>query len=476
MVFSDPTFIFLFLPTCLLAYLVLGGKSRIFVLNIFGILFYVWGAGSFVTFILVQTGVTFLCGSLIHRFRLLNSNYAKLFLIIGIFANIGALLYFKYAGFGIEIINSISREVGLTPLSPVNHLLPLGISFFTFQFLSYLIDIYRRASVPAENIKKFIAYAFLFPHLIAGPIVRYAEIKDELASSKKSKLKDMSDGFPRFFWGLSKKILIADQSANIANQIFGIPDNRITFATAWIAAITYSIQIYFDFSGYSDMAIGLARMLGFTFPENFDRPYSSISVTDFWRRWHMTLSRWFRDYVYFPLGGNRQGSHKTYRNLWIVFILTGVWHGANWTFLVWGLFHGGLLVLERMTKINEKCGDRFIFIRRITTYLLICIEWVIFRSVSISQSLVFIRSMFRPTSIQISQDVLDVLTSQHILWTVVGLSSVLLPIRFNIGKWISYSESKYNYVVRLLVVVIPGVLALIYAISGTFSPFLYFHF
>ena len=190
----------------------------------------------------------------------------------------------------------------------------------------------------------------------------------------------------------------------------------------------------------------------------------------------MTLSRWFRDYVYFPLGGNRQGSRKTYRNLWIVFILTGVWHGANWTFLVWGLFHGGLLVLERMTKVNEKCGDRFIFIRRITTYLLICIGWVIFRSDSISQSFVYIRLMFSPTSIQISQDVLDVLTTQHILWTVVGLSSVLLPIRFNIGKWISYSESKYNYLARLLVVVIPGVLALIYAMSGTFSPFLYFHF
>ena len=476
MVFSDPTFIFLFLPICLLAYLALGGKFRIFALNLFGILFYVWGAGSFVTFILAQTGITFLCGNLIYRFQLQKASLARLVLIIGIFANIGALLYFKYVGFGIEIINSISRKFGLTPLSPVKHLLPLGISFFTFQFLSYLIDIYRGVSEPAQNIKKFVAYAFLFPHLIAGPIVRYSEIEGELASSKKSRLKDISDGFPRFFWGLSKKILIADQSANIANLIFGLPDNRITFATAWIAAITYSIQIYFDFSGYSDMAIGLARMLGFTFPENFDRPYSSISVSDFWRRWHMTLSRWFRDYVYFPLGGNRQGSRKTYRNLWIVFILTGVWHGANWTFLVWGLFHGGLLVLERMTKVNEKCGDRFIFIRRITTYLLICIGWVIFRSDSISQSFVYIRLMFSPTSIQISQDVLDVLTTQHILWTVVGLSSVLLPIRFNIGKWISYSESKYNYLARLLVVVIPGVLALIYAMSGTFSPFLYFHF
>ena len=476
MVFSDPTFIFLFLPICLLAYLALGGKFRLFVINLFGMLFYVWGAGIFISFILAQTAVTYLCGNLINKFQSQNSKVARLVLTFGIMLNIGGLFYFKYAGFGIEVFNSVSRSFGLGQLSAVNHLLPLGISFFTFQFISYLVDVYRRVSKPALNVKLFISYVFLFPHLIAGPIVRYAEIEKELGSSKKSRLKDTSEGFPRFFWGLSKKILIADQSANIANAIFGLPDNRITFVSAWIAAITYSIQIYFDFSGYSDMAIGLARMSGFTFPENFDRPYSSMSVTDFWRRWHITLSRWFRDYVYFPLGGNRRGNLKTYRNLWIVFVLTGVWHGANWTFLVWGLFHGGLLILERITKINEKCGNRFTVIRRIATYLLICIGWVIFRSDSVSQAFVFICSMLSPTSIQISKEVIDVLTTQHVLWTVVGLSSILLPSYINLGKWISYSESKYGDTVRLLLIGGPGVLALIYATSGTFSPFLYFNF
>ena len=475
MVFSDPVFIFLFLPLCVVAYLALGGKFRLLVVNVIGLIFYTWDGGSFVNLILIQTLLTFVFGILVGKSRG-KRNASLAILSLGIALNLGSLLYFKYAGFGIEIFNSLASKFGISEVGPVNHLLPLGISFFTFQFLSYLIDIYRGVSSPAPELRKFFAYILLFPHLIAGPIVRYAEINSELVSAKRNRLQDVSDGFPRFFWGLSKKILIADQAANISNLIFGLPDNRITFATAWIAAITYSIQIYFDFSGYSDMAIGLARMLGFTFPENFDRPYSAVSVTDFWRRWHITLSRWFRDYVYFPLGGNRKGKYKTYRNLSIVFLLTGIWHGANWTFLVWGAFHGGLLILERITNAGGGSTSRFWVVRRFSTYLLVCIGWVIFRSESITQSAVFIRAMFSPTSIEVSNEVMNVLTLQHLLWTFIGLFSVLLPHRVRVGKWLSYSDSKFSGVTRLLVVALPGTLSLIYAMSGTFSPFLYFQF
>jgi alginate O-acetyltransferase complex protein AlgI len=387
-----------------------------------------------------------------------------------------ALGVWKYGGFAASQASNIFGAIGVG-LRPSLHLaLPIAISFYTFQCISYVADVWRGTADPAPRLLDFAAYILLFPHLIAGPIVRYSHIEADLLHPASRRLDDFAMGAPRFFWGLAKKVLIADQVAAVANVVFSLPDNRVTTGVAWVGVLAYAVQIYFDFSGYSDMAIGLARMFGFAFPENFDRPYSAQSVTDFWRRWHMSLSSWFRDYVYIPLGGSRRGRARTYLNLWTVFLLTGMWHGANWTFIVWGCFHGACLIVERLTGLGTTDATRLVWLRRLVTFALVCVGWALFRARNLGQAWTVIHRMVVPSGLGLPVAVTEVLSTQRTLWFAIGLAVVALPPRAHIGRVISLGSTRRSEALRMAVLVTVAPLAALYALSSTFSPFLYFKF
>ncbi|QEL13183.1 MBOAT family O-acyltransferase [Limnoglobus roseus] len=344
MYFQSQTFLHIFLPLVLLAYYavpVARVTIRNAVLFAASLFFYAWGEREFVAILFGSLVVNFGFAHAIERF-----GRKKLTLTVAVLSNLALLGWLKYAGF-------LAATLGYS--LPAQHL-PIGVSFFTFQAISYCVDVYRR-EVPAErSFLRFGVYVFLFPHLIAGPIVRYADLAESLATRDHT-LDRFADGVRRFTMGLAKKILIADTLAVVADQVFRLPPQELAASAAWVGMLCYALQIYFDFSGYSDMAIGLGKLFGFEFAENFRYPYSAASVTDFWRRWHISLSSWFRDYVYIPLGGNRGGAFATYRNLLIVFVLCGLWHGANWTFLVWGAWHGGFLILERVLASRKTATE-----------------------------------------------------------------------------------------------------------------------
>jgi alginate O-acetyltransferase complex protein AlgI len=361
----------------------------------------------------------------------------------------------------------------------LNLVLPIAISFYTFQCVSYLVDVAHREIEELPSLTNFAAYIVFFPQLIAGPIVRYKDVENNLLSVPQDRFNSFSFGVSRFFWGLGKKILIADQIGVIADRVFALPDNRLSFAVAWIGVIAYALQIYFDFSGYSDMAIGLAQIFGFRFKENFNRPYSSDSITDFWRRWHISLSTWFRDYVYIPLGGNRGSKRsRTYLNLLIVFTLTGFWHGAQWTFLAWGLFHGFFLILERLVRGR---GRQNVFLgvsilKRVLVFTVVCFGWALFRSSSLSQAGSFFAVMVRPTSWTIPVVIEEVLTNQRITWMLIGVTVLLIPKHVQFGLLISSSRTRLGHAIRLVVTLFIAPLSCVYALTNTFSPFLYFQF
>jgi alginate O-acetyltransferase complex protein AlgI len=317
----------------------------------------------------------------------------------------------------------------------------------------------------------------MFPQLIAGPIVRYREIADQLPQVRTHRLDDIASGFPRFALGLTKKVVIADSLSPLVNACFATPDHDMTFGVAWLGAVGYTMQLFFDFSGYSDMAIGLGRMLGFRLPENFARPYSSVTITEFWRRWHMSLSRWFRDYVYIPLGGNRHGAAKTYRNLLVVFVLVGFWHGANWTFLIWGLYHGALLVIERGFAIGDSPTSRWASLaRRALTLLLVVVGWVFFRSTTLAQALNILGHMLVPDTRALTDVVNVALTNQRLAVLLVSLLVVLLPTHPVTGPLLESSRGRVATTIRVGVMTLGLAYAVILIASGTFSPFLYFQF
>jgi alginate O-acetyltransferase complex protein AlgI len=306
----------------LLAYWLGGWKIRNLFITLVGTVFYMWDGGAFIVLLLASICVNHFATVIIDAWRIVEPNRARWLKRFVLGADLAALALGKYAGFAINQFSSGLNEIGTNADFELSLALPIAISFFTFQSMSYVIDVLRGDAKPVRRLLDYATYIVLFPHLIAGPIVRYSHIEPDLLRTPRRLLDDFAAGAPRFFWGLGKKILIADQVAAIANHAFSLPDNRVTWAVAWIGAICYAIQIYFDFSGYSDMAIGLARMFGFDFSENFDHPYNAVSITDFWRRWHISLSSWFRDYLYIPLGGNRKGPNRTYINLACVFLLT----------------------------------------------------------------------------------------------------------------------------------------------------------
>ncbi len=476
MVFSDPVFLYAFLPACLVAYWAGAWRVRNLFLIGIGTVFYIWGGQSLILLLATSITANHLAARRLAVWRTERPTAGRHLVRLTVALNIASLGVWKYGGFAVDQLGSLFRAVGLEASWTLDLVLPIAISFYTFQCVSYVVDVWRGTAQPAPRWIDFAAYILLFPHLIAGPIVRYADIEHDLLSAPHRRLDDFVEGAPRFFWGLAKKVLIADQVAAIADAAFALPDNRMSSAVAWIGVLAYAIQIYFDFSGYSDMAIGLARMFGFHFPENFNRPYSAVSVTDFWRRWHISLSSWFRDYVYIPLGGNRKGPRRTYVNLGIIFVLTGLWHGANWTFLVWGVFHGACLIVERLTGQGVFEHARLAPLRRLVTFALVCIGWAMFRAADLGQAGNFIGAMLWPQGLDIPSQMSDVITTQRLVWFAIGLSVVAMPAGGHLGRRISSGIDRASHAVRVATVVIAAPIACVYALSSSFSPFLYFQF
>ena len=472
MVFSDPAFLFYFLPVALVSYWAGGWRWRNAYLLAVSVVFYVSGGGSLVFLVLATAGFTYVSGLLVERHR--GSSLGRRTAAVTIGLLLASLVIWKYLGFVVGQVSALLERMGQQSSVTVSLVLPIAISFYTFQCVSYVVDV-RRGEVPAErNPITFLCYILFFPQLIAGPIVRFRDVREQLSQLPTRRWLAFTDGLPRFFWGLAKKVLIADQAGQIADAAFGIAGYQITVADTVIGVLAYSIQIYFDFSGYSDMAIGLSRMFGITFPENFNRPYSASSVTDFWRRWHISLSTWFRDYVYIPLGGNRLGSGLLYRNLLIVFVLTGFWHGANWTFLAWGLVHGAALIGERLTiRSRDLCGAVWAISLRLWTLLVVAFGWLLFRSDDLSHAGELLSALGGGNGFAPSAVVDASLTPQRILWTGIGALIFLMPARRSVGETLTSVDPRPAL---QFVAVTAGLLASLYVMSSSFSPFLYFQF
>lgn len=388
MVFSSLIFLFIFLPLTLSCYAVAARSHRNAVLLIASLIFYAWGELGFVLLMLASAAVNYVFGLRIHSTR---EPIRRRLLLTAVAINLLPLVFFKYTVFVFESLRQVSGLSVLPDLISNDIHLPIGISFFTFQAISYLIDVYRTTAEPQRNPFDLALYIALFPQLIAGPIVRYNEIATQL-SSRQSRFSDIQEGSRRFLVGFVKKVLIANTMGQMADHVFGLPVENVNASLAWLGVLAYSLQIYFDFSGYSDMAIGLGRIFGFRFGENFNYPYVARSVTDFWRRWHISLSRWFRDYLYIPLGGNRRGPFRTSVNLLVVFLLCGLWHGAAWTFIAWGLLHGAFLVIERIGfgKVLNRLPVPF---QHAYTLLLVLIAWVFFRATDLPHALGYLYAM-----------------------------------------------------------------------------------
>jgi alginate O-acetyltransferase complex protein AlgI len=387
--FTEPTFLFVFLPVLLGIYFAARGGLKNWVLLIASVIFYARGAGAFTWLVLASIAFNYLAALAIARRH--GTPAARRVLIGSVAVNLVVLAVFKYAGFAVGNLNAVMASLGGEPFAVPEVLLPIGISFFTFHAISYVVDVYRHDATAQKRPVEAALYLLVFPQLIAGPIVRYRQIAGQL-TSRVNTTADFAYGIRRFVIGLSKKMLIANTLAGPADQIFAMAPAEVTAAHAWIAVTCYTLQIYFDFSGYSDMAVGLGRMFGFHFPENFNYPYIASSVQDFWRRWHMSLSAWFRDYVYIPLGGNRAATSRTYFNLVLVFFLCGLWHGASWTFVVWGLFHGAFLVVERV-GLARWLGALPAAVRHAYLLLVVMIGWVFFRADTLSGAVSMLGAM-----------------------------------------------------------------------------------
>jgi alginate O-acetyltransferase complex protein AlgI len=389
LVFSSLVFLFLFLPLVLTVYLVLPVRGRNFFLLVASLFFYSWGEGFFVAAMLGSILYNYLIGLLIDRSL---SDYSRrLWLALGVAGNLALLGFYKYSNFIAENLNDLRAHAGMAPFEWTAIPLPIGISFFTFQAMSYVIDVFRRESAVQKNPFNLALYIALFPQLIAGPIVRYHDIARQLVS-RSVRVPLFVEGIRRFILGLGKKVIIANTVGRTADEIFGLSSGDLTCSLAWLGIACYTLQIYFDFSGYSDMAIGLGKMFGFRFVENFRYPYISQSIREFWRRWHISLSTWFRDYLYIPLGGNRYSSLRTGFNLLLVFFLCGLWHGASWTFVIWGLFHGFFLALERgfLERLLLKLPS---VLRHGYTLLVVMVGWVFFRAETFEQALAYLGTM-----------------------------------------------------------------------------------
>lgn len=458
MLFSSITFLYYFLVVLLFIYFIVPRKYKNIVLLIFSLLFYFLGEPKYIIILLLSCILNYIFGNLMV------GKSKKIFLFLVCIYNIGQLLVFKYTDFFIGNINNLFG----TNISFMNIVMPIGISFFTFQALGYVIDIYNGKHKPAKNLVDFMTYLCLFPQLVAGPIVRYSDIEKEL-SLRNTSYSQFSKGISRFIIGLSKKVLLANVLGEFASNLIDV-----NFLSAWLKPIIFTLQIYFDFSGYSDMAIGLGLMFGFKFLENFNYPLIASSITDFWRRWHISLSSWFRDYVYIPLGGNRVNKIKWIRNIFIVWFLTGFWHGASWNFIIWGLYFGVILVVEKLWigKYLEKTK----VVKYIYSLFIIVISFLIFNSNSVSEIIMGIRNMFLINDIPInSKETIYHLRNNLVLIViaVIGATPLLKNIVAAVKK--SRFEKVFN-VLEPITYIILLTLCTAFLIDESFNPFLYFRF
>lgn len=479
MVFSSLSFIFFVLPLFLLLDFISFNKvkCRNISLIIISLLFYTWGEKNYVILLVAMAVFNYLLGHLIYKLsnkkNSVNVDKEKsstaLFVTISCIAiNLLCLCFYKYLFFIISNISLLFPSLNIE--SHPKHL-PLGISFFTFHAISYLVDIYRGVIKDRPRAITFFSYFFMFPHLVAGPIVRYADLSNDIENRKKD-YDLFCYGVGRFLLGVNKKILIANSMAGVADLAFSLSPEVRTLSDAWLGAIAYSLQIYFDFSGYSDMAIGLAAMAGIKIKENFNSPYLSCSIKEFWRRWHISLSTWFRDYVYIPLGGSRCTKIKIYRNLLIVFILCGFWHGAQWTFLVWGLIHGTLLVFERVF-LEEKLQKLPKIISRIYCLLALIIAWVVFRADSLSDAWCYIQQMFVLSNIEIEETINIPMKNMTYLIMLLGIIISIHPLKaFSGGTAFDRKISNMNFFVQFILAIVS--ISVLYV--GARNPFIYFNF
>ena len=495
MVFSSLVFLFVFLPLSIIAFFLVRKKIRYLCLTFFSLIFYFWGENFLVWVILTSSLLDYFVALGIDAtdkyYKKDNIKLVRrILLFTSIAVNLGLLGYFKYANFFVENVDSTIKTLGLNAdifKDFTKVALPLGISFYTFQSMSYTIDVYNKVIKANKNITEFLCYVTMFPQLVAGPIVRYRDIKDQF-DDHKIEAEDFFYGIKRFCFGLAKKVLIANNVAIVADAVFKLSENSLNMSLAWLGILCYTLQIYFDFSGYSDMAIGLGRMFGFKYLENFNFPYIAKSIQDFWRRWHISLSTWFRDYVYIPLGGNRKGGVRTYLNLFIVFFVCGLWHGASWNFIVWGMFHGSLLVTERLflSKVLKRLWSPF---QHVYAMLMVFVGWVFFKADTMPEALTYLKTMFvGNTTEYVPQTTIELLlTPMVIIALVLGLVLSINSYQFLLDKannfikkrtpshWWSWVEYGFLYTTfaQCLFLFLFSAMKIF---TNAYNPFIYFRF
>lgn len=468
MLFNSMFFVWCFLPICIIGYYLLDARYRNFFLVCCSLIFYAWGEPTHILILVLSIVLNYLFGIGINKIQ----KHKKSIMICGIIFNLGMLFIYKYLSFALSIINPVFES----DINIVNIALPIGISFYTFQTISYLVDIYNTPNIACTNIMDTALYISFFPKLTAGPIVKYSDMHQQLTERKIS-IDSFAYGIKRFVYGMAKKVIIAGTLASVVDRVFSQELATMGTGVAWLGAIMYTLQIYFDFSGYSDMAIGLAKLFGFDFKENFDYPYLATSIQDFWRRWHISLSAWFRNYVYFPLGGNRKGKIKTYRNIGIVFLLTGIWHGANYTFIIWGILHGILNMFER-TSI----GKRFIncekvkWLQSIYTLFFVTVGWVVFRSDNLANAGTYLGRMFVFEKAQFGYGLRNYMDLEVVLILIL---SILLCgfIQTIIPKFkVRVVGNETIDIVDVVVIMGIFIISIVYLANNAYSPFIYFKF
>ncbi len=457
MLFSSSTFLFVFLPIVCLGYFLIGNQFRNHWLLLASLLFYGWGEPRYVSVMLLVISVNYIAGIGIYRYVRL----AKWILSADIVINLSILIFFKYTNFLIENWNAVTNVV----ISPLHVVMPIGISFFIFQALSYAIDVYRGQVNCQKSFPKLALYVSLFPQLVAGPIVRYHDIENSL-DKRTTKTKDIIYGVQRFIIGLSKKVLIANTMGSVADTVYATGTAHLTWEMAWIGAVAYSLQIFFDFSGYSDMAIGLGRIFGFRFSENFNYPYIAQNMTDFWRRWHISLSSWFKEYLYIPLGGSKNGMSRTVRNLWIVFLATGIWHGASWNFVVWGLWNGFFVILEKRWGGFQHHS----VIGHVYVILVFVLGWVWFRADNLQMAIEYMAVMLGIRQGTPLYGLEYYINAKHLL---VGIAAILFCVPWNWETLKNHRIFSWFYDTCLLCFLI---LSIIWIAASTYNPFIYFRF
>lgn len=477
MVFASPLFLFLFLPLTLLAYALVPRAGRNLLLLVASVLFYVWGEGWFLALVAASVLANWAFGLAIAAAE--DPQIRRRWLAAAVVVNLGTLALFKYANFAVANLNALTTALSLAPLAVASIPLPLGISFFTFHAISYVVDVYKRNAQAERRLHNFALYILLFPQLIAGPIIRWRDIESQMRD-REQRMADVAYGVRRFVLGLVKKVLVANTLGAAADRIFALPADDLTTPVAWLGLVCYTLQIYFDFSAYSDMAIGLMRMFGFRILENFNYPYIAQSVREFWRRWHISLSNWFRDYLYIPLGGNQRGAGRAYANLVIVFLLCGLWHGASWPFVIWGVWHGLFLVAERagLERVLARVGP----LRHVYAMAAVMGGWVLFRCETLPQALHYYAALLgRAAGDPLRQPLaqhLDPVLSMTLAVAILGCT----PVARRIGRWrdrVAAASGTTGALVmgaEILWLGLGLVLASAWLAAGTYNPFIYFRF